>query len=342
MALDVLSYSGDLKIKTGNAGTLTLDTGVNTGTVIITGNLDVRGVQTAISSTNTNVKDNILVLNSGESNSYVTLGQAGILVDRGNSGSLTTAATFLYDDTRSWSIVASTQTNKLTQGLWSIKSGSTGTAIEVGGIVLSSNAPVDGFNRRVLNLLGRGSAAVLSVAGQTNYASRVIHDDDIPNKYYVDNTALRGTATNALTSLELRQGNTYITVADDSVTGVPSKITTYIDGVGTMIVQGSSIQLGSLAVVGTTLRTLAPNTNLFLTTIGTGTTVVNNGLSIGMSGSAPQAEYGVVKVYTTSTPGAGGTGLFFKTIDVSANPDVPVSGELVSARKALVYSIIFG
>jgi hypothetical protein len=43
---------------------------IDTGTVIITGNLDVRGVQTAISSTNTNVRDNILVLNAGESNSY--------------------------------------------------------------------------------------------------------------------------------------------------------------------------------------------------------------------------------------------------------------------------------
>jgi len=61
-----------------------------------------------------------------------------------------------------------------------------------------------------------------------------------------------------------------------------------------------------------------------------------------MSNTPPQAEYGVVKVYTTSTPGAGGTGLFFKTIDVGANPDVTVTGELVSARKALVYSIIFG
>jgi hypothetical protein len=61
-----------------------------------------------------------------------------------------------------------------------------------------------------------------------------------------------------------------------------------------------------------------------------------------MSNTAPQAEYGVVKVYSTSTPGPGGTGLYFKTIDVGANPDETVSGELVAARKALVYSIIFG
>lgn len=342
MALDVIRYSGDLKIATAVGGSMTLDTGVNTGTVIITGNLDVRGSQTSITSTNTNVTDNILVLNSGESNNYVTLGQAGILIDRGSNGSLAKAATLLYDDTKSWSITASTLTNnRLYQGLWTVKSGSTATAVEVGAIALSSSAPLDGFNRRSLNFLGRGSAAVLSVAGQTNYASRVIHDDDIPNKFYVDNTALRGTATNALTSLELRQGDTYIVVNDDSVSGQPSKITTYVDGVSTMIVQGSGITLGRLAIVGNTLRTTVPNANLTLQTSGTGTTVVNNGISIGMSPSAPLAEQGVVKVYTTATPGAGSTGILFKTIDVGANPDVEVQGELISARKALVFSIIF-
>jgi hypothetical protein len=63
MATDVIRYSGDLKIATAVGGTMTFDTGVNTGSVIITGNLTVRGTQTYISSTNTNVTDNILVLN---------------------------------------------------------------------------------------------------------------------------------------------------------------------------------------------------------------------------------------------------------------------------------------
>jgi hypothetical protein len=64
-----------------------------------------------------------------------------------------------------------------------------GSALEVASIRLPTNAPNDFAGRRSLNFLGRGANAVLSVSGQTNYASRVIHDDDIPNKAYVDNTA---------------------------------------------------------------------------------------------------------------------------------------------------------
>jgi hypothetical protein len=342
MALDVIRYSGDLKIATAVGGTMTFDTGVNTGTVVITGNLDVRGSQTSITSTNTNIKDNILILNSGETNGYVTLGQSGIGIDRGNRASSTSSATLLFDDTKSWSGIASTVTNTSTyRGVWGLSVANVGSALEVAAIRLPTNAPNDFAGRRSLNFLGRGANAVLSVSGQTNYASRVIHDDDIPNKAYVDNSPLRGTATTALSSLELRQGDTSIVVSDDSISGQPSRITTFIDGVSTMVVQGGAITLGRLSVTGGTLRTTTPNTNLILQTSGTGTTVVNNGISIGMSASAPLAEQGVVKLYTIPSPGAGGTGILFKTIDTGPNPDVPVQGELISARKALVFSIIF-
>ena len=339
MALDVVRYSGDLKIATAVGGTMTFDTGVNTGTVIITGNLDVRGAQTSITSTNTNVTDNILILNSGETNGYVTLGQAGIAIDRGNKASSTSSATLLFDDTRTWSATRSTSTTSTSyRGVWSIKTANKLSALEVNSIRFDGlGAENDGR----LNFLGRGVTGMLSVAGQTNYANRVVHDDDIPNKAYVDNSPLRGTATTAISSLELRQGDTSIVVSDDSVSGQPSRITTFIDGVSTMVVQGGAITLGRLTVVGTTLRTTTPNANLILQTSGTGTTVVNNGISIGISASAPLAEQGVVKVYTTPTPGAGGTGILFKTIDTAANPDVLVQGELISARKALVFSIIF-
>ena len=47
----------------------------------------------------------------------------------------------------------------------------------------------------------------------------------------------------------------------------------------------------------------------------------------------PQASPNQVKVYSTSTAGAGGTGLLF------VNPDG--RDELVSSRKMMIYSIIF-
>jgi hypothetical protein len=53
--------------------------------VIIKGCLQISGSTTTINSTNTEISDNIIVLNKGESGSGVTLGTAGIFVDRGLS-----------------------------------------------------------------------------------------------------------------------------------------------------------------------------------------------------------------------------------------------------------------
>ena len=58
---------------------------IDTTDVIITGNLTVNGTQTTIESANTVLKDNIMLLNDGETGAGVTLGTAGILINRGTS-----------------------------------------------------------------------------------------------------------------------------------------------------------------------------------------------------------------------------------------------------------------
>jgi hypothetical protein len=333
MSIDVIRYSGDLKIAVRNSGTITLDTGVGVGRVVITGNLDVLGTQTNITSTNTNILDNIVVLNSGEKNNYVTLGQSGIAIDRGNNASSTSSATLLYDDTISWRLKT---TSTFTRGVWTFKSAGVRSGIEVGAIRFSNSGTSE---------LGLGQTGALSVrsAGSpgTVYAAKVQDDDDIPNKWYVDNTPLRGTATSSLTSLEIREGNTWVEANDDSITGNASNITTYIDGVTTMIVRSNTVIAAGVAIIGNTIRPLTNNTNLTLQTQGTGTVLVNNGISIGVSTTQPFAEQGIVKVYTTSTPGAGSSGILFTGIDNRNSPPSPIKGELISARKALVFSIIF-
>jgi hypothetical protein len=75
--------SGDYTISTPTDGTITLDTGSLAGTVVVTGNLVVQGVQTVVESTTTQVVDPTITLNQGESGDGVTTGQAGIEVDRG-------------------------------------------------------------------------------------------------------------------------------------------------------------------------------------------------------------------------------------------------------------------
>ena len=91
----------DYRVKVQDGGTITLDTGAEQGTVVITGDLTVLGNSTSIDTTNMVVQDNILVINrevDSEGNPVthvgITLGQAGIEVDRGTL----TNAQVLFDE----------------------------------------------------------------------------------------------------------------------------------------------------------------------------------------------------------------------------------------------------
>jgi hypothetical protein len=73
--------NGNLIIQTDQSSlsNITLDT----STVIVTGSLKVLGSSTLINTINTSIADNIIVLNEGETGNGVSLGSAGITVDRG-------------------------------------------------------------------------------------------------------------------------------------------------------------------------------------------------------------------------------------------------------------------
>jgi hypothetical protein len=81
----VKNVSGPYTINTINHDDpIILDSNV----VIINGNLQVRGNTTTISSTNTNIFDNIIVLNSGLGPTTAPTLNAGIEVDRGSSANV--------------------------------------------------------------------------------------------------------------------------------------------------------------------------------------------------------------------------------------------------------------
>ena len=78
--------SGDYNIVSVGASD---NVSITTDTVTINGNLVVSGDTTTISTTNSAITDNIIVLNDGESGAGVTSTYAGILVDRGSSANVT-------------------------------------------------------------------------------------------------------------------------------------------------------------------------------------------------------------------------------------------------------------
>jgi hypothetical protein len=58
--------NGDYKISVQTGGTIYLNTGFDTGTVELSGNLLVRGTTTTVESITTTIKDNIITLNSAK------------------------------------------------------------------------------------------------------------------------------------------------------------------------------------------------------------------------------------------------------------------------------------
>ena len=83
MSKIVKVQNGNLKFVVSNdatpaSATITLDTGARTGTTVVTGDLIVQGTTTTVESNNTTITDNIILLNQGESQNYVTLQYSGI------------------------------------------------------------------------------------------------------------------------------------------------------------------------------------------------------------------------------------------------------------------------
>lgn len=367
---DVLVLQGDYLIKTrvnsagaSSGGSLTLDVGsqagTNTGTVYINGNLVVRGSQTTISTTDSLVSDNEITLNAGEPTSAtygkVTKGTAGLKISRGRLGldQDQFAAFLTWNDNASWKGTGAIST---INGVWEFRVGKTGrpqySAIKVNAIRIDEDSASTagsgaGLSSR-LNIFGSDNpTSVMSVAGTSNYASRVTDKDDIPNKEYVDQL-LVGHQPDAE---RLLVGKSYVAIADSFADGVTSQIVAVLNGdpadpsqrfnptVGTVALKltPTNAVIGNIEFVGSQIRPTNGGLNLTLAAQGSGQIVLQAPLLFTNS-IVPTPGTGQTGLYSGDA-GGGGTGLYFKKKDTSG---VVTQDEFVSRKKALVFSIIFG
>lgn len=306
----------------------------NTGTVTIYGDLNVVGNTTYVATTNTNITDNIIYLNAGESNLYVTKGRSGIAIDRGYGVNTTTnIASLIFDDTRTWAY----DNVALYRGVWELDAATTSLGKFASALQLNAIRVDPALN--FLNIFGKENpTAVINVRGTTNYEQNLTDDDDIPNKKYVDDKFFNGNED----SRRLKVGNSYIEINDSDV--VPSdpyfslvrSISAYL-GTNTNRVfrlEGVSAQVQGLLVQDTNIQVLAgrSSNDLQLTPVGTGTVIVNSGLGLRHTGDIYE-EPNMTHIYSTSTIGGGGTGVYFTAINRS--------DEFVSRKRAIIYGIIF-
>lgn len=324
----VIQVNGDYNIKTREGGDLVLDTGPGVGRVRVTGDLIVEGDTLSISAENLNIQDNIITLNDGEVGPGVTLEYSGIQIDRGDTSAATPQndASFLYDEAADAWLIA----HGVSPGPFNYSH----SKLRLKEIL--TNEDTDSGD---LTLIGSGTG-VVKVFGTTTYEEQVTHDDDIPNKKYVDD-AIQNNPTFQVVSNDSR-----VIVSDKDTAGSLAYFTdqtgysTFGETAVSIVVDG---QLNSqfypnraiiqdIEIVDNEITNNTTNGNISLRTQGTGKVQTNYALQIDNIGVTPANVAGSVLVYS-QTPSIGTTGLYFVNSDRS--------GELINKNKALVFSMIF-
>jgi hypothetical protein len=311
---------GNYNIKVQDGGEITLDTGLEVGTVRITGNLVVEGDATTVESENLVVKDNIIIINDQEAGAGVTLGTAGIRIDRGNQ----TDAELLYDESLS-PYNPATATNA--DGAFVLQFANSDP------IGLRTNSISSGGE---IALQPGGSGAVL--AYKVNYETFVTQNNHIPNKKYVDDEIATAVATLAPTFIE--RGDTEVRVYDTTLGDPISKATVEIDGTLTNTFLANQvdflqdqINLAEIRIQESTISAPGTGGDLVLQAQGSQSVRIDDTLLIKSAAIAPTYDGIGLKLYT-GAQSTGKTGLFYVN---STN----TRDEIISKNRSLLFSMIF-
>lgn len=328
MARFVNVPDGDYTIKVTPGGYITLNTGSDEGWVRITGNLIVEGTTTTVDTANMTIEDNIIVLNKGESGSGITdaSGTSGIQIDRGTASDAYT----VFDEDADYTKAGPSPSTTISQGkgAWVFKYDSG----ELAGIKTNSINTAGG-NLYLIN----SSTGVVSVQGTNAYESRVVHDDHMPNKKYVDDAISTAFATVFLS--QIGDGTVDISsiiIRDNETTGVESVIDFAIDGVTVSQLYRDRWEFEEIRISNTTIETInTGDSDLILRAWGDGSVRIEDTLLINKiaTGFTPSVPADGVKIYTTNEY-SGKTGIYFVNEDQTRD-------ELVSKNRSLLFSMIF-
>ena len=337
---------GDYTITVQDGGTIRLNTGIENGEVVVTGDLTVLGVTTTIDTVNMTVEDNIITLNSGEDGPGVTLNQSGIEIDRG-AGAVNQQ--FVFDETINYT----SPTLGATSGAWHTK--------DINGDLVGIRTNVIDTAGGDLYLVNSGTGKI-SVTGTTAYEQQVFYysggvlqvldpfeaanpasppdPDNIPNAQAVVDF-VNGYFTSVFYD-KIAEGTvtpTYVETKDQEVTGQISKVEIGVDNNVVAEFYNDRLDIFNLRLQDSTLASTDSNQDLVLVAPGTGSIRVNDTLHINGTPTFedaaldPTTPADGIKLYS-KTPGYGDTGLYF------ANSSSE-TGEVISNNKALVYSMLF-
>ena len=313
--------NGNYNLTVQPGGTITMDTGVQQGQFIITGDLQVQGDTTFVSSANLTIQDNIIVLNQGETGAGVSLNTSGIRIDRGTLPD----ALLVFDETITYNEPV-TQTIK--QGAFKFKDENNDNI----GFFLTHIA-TGGSN---LNLINQGTG-VINVSGTADYENQVQFDDDIPNRKFVVDRIKN--AFLGFSSPQITSGDTVIKVSDISEDSTISQAFVDINGQRTTTFFEERTELFDVMIKGSTISSYLSNSDLVLESPGTGSIRIDDTLHInstpGLDDNTidPAAPTDGVKIYAKAE-GNGNTGIYY--VNSTSERD-----ELISRNRSLLYGMLF-
>jgi|TARA_R110000803_G_scaffold24276_1_gene58722 hypothetical protein len=308
--------TGNYVARVASGNTITLDTGAQAGTVVITGDLQINGETTTVSSQQLDLVDNIITLNKNESGAGVTLNQAGIQIDRGSL----TDALLVFDEDISFNDPI-TQTVK--PGTFVLKTAD--NAI----IGLRTNAITTAGGDLFLINSGTG---VISVSGTADYENQVTDDDDIPNKKYVDDTVTTGIQT--ITIQSIQRGDSALNLYDSGLDAGVSAFRVSIDGTEVALFKSGSTEIEDIVFENNTISTVTSATDLTLSSSGTSFVVIDGVLKMPIQSDATSFTPGDNIVVYGKDPGFGNSGVYYTNKN-------NYEDELISTNRSLMFSMLF-
>ena len=342
--------NGDYKLIVQSGGEITFNTGSQTGLVRITGDLLVEGNTTTVQSETMTVRDNIIVVNAGETGNGVSLTTSGITVDRGNFSD----ASLLFDESVSHRNAAGSATNGTftfvndANALVGIQTCSINTR---GDNLYLINAPgsgyvtVTGTTNYETNMLSYAAYWPTYPTGSPTYSGpiTIVEDDTIPNMKAVADYLTSGLyffddwriieANTSVSVYDSAGGNTYRPTG--YTPPVTSNISFTVDGNERGKFTPLGLDVDNINVYTNTINNATAN--LVLTSTATDNIVqVDAVLQLDDTGLSPTAVTGSTKIYTVNsntTPAPGKTGIYFTN---QGNSD-----ELVAKNRALLFSVLF-
>ena len=316
--------NGNYKVAIKTGGTIYLDTGFETGTVEISGNLLVKGDQTTVNTATLDIEDNIITLNSGETGAGITLNSAGIKINRG-----TLPDTFFkYDEDVNGFIAIDSASALMPLATGKIDSRSQNLLLDAGTSTIDVNPTVD-YEQKVF-----------TYAGATLTGYDAAKADVIPNTQAVVDYVAYNFANVFLS--QIGDGDvtkSSIVIADFENSGVDSVITFAIDGNTVSRLYADRWEFDDLRFTGSVIDTLSSNEDLVLKSSGTGSIRIDDTLHLNRVPSdddasmTPTAPSDGTKIYVANEY-TGKSGIFFANDQGSRD-------ELVSKNRALLFGMLF-